>query len=255
MISLTFFLVAHLFYYSLDAATTMHPPSKPIPISSPITYFDDETDEHSISPESQALFLSTALENSNEYKALKYLNKYPNVTGYPNPRTGTHLLFDALMNNIDSFYALRRILADPHTPIDARNQNGETALIWAVKNGESIYIRLLLNHDADVTLADCTGQTALHYAAAQGENIQILETLMVRGADPNVQDSNGDTPLHAAAGAGRPDSIQTLLESQADPSILNKAGKTAFEVAKNYNAAIILSHALKKPIPSLSNIQ
>ena len=52
--------------------------------------------------------------------------------------------------------------------------------------------------------------------------------------DPNVQDYNGDTALHDASMFGHVKIVEALLEAGCDRSIKNKSGKTAAEVAVDY---------------------
>jgi ankyrin repeat protein len=52
--------------------------------------------------------------------------------------------------------------------------------------------------------------------------------------DPNVQDSNGDTALHDASRFGHTEVVKALLAEGAEKNIKNSKGKTASDVAKDY---------------------
>ena len=86
-------------------------------------------------------------------------------------------------------------------PIDSQDENGYTALYWAVYS----------NHT------------------------EIVHKLLRKGADVNLQNRYHWTPLHAAAQEGNTDIIEDLLQDGADASILNSKGQTALDVALMFN--------------------
>lgn len=61
----------------------------------------------------------------------------------------------------------------------------------------------------------------------------------------NLQNASGNTPLHWAALNGHLPAVQMLIEAEADPTVLNKAGKDAVYEAeandKNEVAAWLLT--------------
>lgn len=56
---------------------------------------------------------------------------------------------------------------------------------------------LVARYGADVTLADATGSTALHYAARAG-NLAVVQFLIGNGADVRAENIMGQTPLYWA---------------------------------------------------------
>jgi len=77
------------------------------------------------------------------------------------------------------------------------------------------------------------GDTALHFAAA-AYNVEMIRTLIAKGADARARNRLGDEPLHAAA-MGTPgsprwnaiaqsDAIKALIHAGADPDAVNKMG-------------------------------
>lgn len=81
--------------------------------------------------------------------------------------------------------------------VNAKTENGETALMAAAENGETAIVRILLNQGADFDVKDHTGATALMIAAKYGYR-EIVQALLKKGAHINLQDWSGRTALRNA---------------------------------------------------------
>jgi ankyrin repeat protein len=75
---------------------------------------------------------------------------------------------------------------------NAKNRNGETALMIASSRGHTETVRLLLGYEADVDATDERGETALMGAAANGRT-ETVSLLLEYGADMTVKDKDGWT--------------------------------------------------------------
>merc|ERR1712000_197238 len=126
--------------------------------------------------------------------------------------------------------AMKKRLTSSWTKIDAKDSDGNTALIEAARWGHDNCVEYLLENKAGLTISNGEGQTAMHIAAQQGRD-STLRLLVAKGADVNVLDDDGDTPLMYAAARDKLTTISTLLELKADKSIKNKKGKDALAVA------------------------
>ncbi|KAI4276017.1 MAG: hypothetical protein LQ337_002792 [Flavoplaca oasis] len=103
------------------------------------------------------------------------------------------------------------------------------ALYWAAEKGYTDIVDLLLEHGLDIN-ANCgpCGRTALFGACKsevlglrQGEepSLDLVKTLLSKGADMSYKDDWGDTILHAVAGpTSTPELISTLLSAGASTS-------------------------------------
>jgi len=144
------------------------------------------------------------------------------------------------------------ILKD-HPDVNARDKNGRTALMEAVGRYHSgpeappvdraWVARTLLEAGADANLRDKDGSTALIEAAWDSSAVLVL---LQGGANINAQNNRGVTALMNCA---TPMVAWVLLANHADPSIRDADGKTALDLAKQYNMtgkeAVLLTR--KKP--------
>lgn len=88
--------------------------------------------------------------------------------------------------------ALRTLLEAGVDPDLRHGVTERTPLMGAVGMRTTEHFFLLLEAGADVTLADRTGQTALHLAAMVNAGTHVLE-LLERGADPEAENSQDAT--------------------------------------------------------------
>ena len=121
-------------------------------------------------------------------------------------------------------------LLQKNVSIDIKDQEGETALMLAVRLGHAEIARKLLLHGADPKLTNHHGQTALIMASEKG-NMAIVRLLLESGAEVNAQDSRGRFPfagwtaLMFAARSGQAEAVKVLIANGADVNA--KAGETA----------------------------
>ncbi|KAG9344142.1 hypothetical protein JZ751_012624 [Albula glossodonta] len=61
----------------------------------------------------------------------------------------------------------------------------------------------------------------------------VAQLLLRHGANPNLQDSStGSTPLHDAARQGFLDTVEILIESRADPNIMDYNNRRPIDLAR-----------------------
>ena len=116
--------------------------------------------------------------------------------------------------------------------VDARTDDGKTALIWAAWNGYSESAEILLRHGADVNARDNQGRTALIWAAWNGHS-KAAEVLLRYRANINVQDNSGRTALMNATQRGQTEAVKVLLEYGAYVDAKDYRGWTALQIAKD----------------------
>ncbi|HEY6231011.1 MAG TPA: ankyrin repeat domain-containing protein [Pyrinomonadaceae bacterium] len=131
------------------------------------------------------------------------------------------------------------ILLQNRIAIDAKDNEGRTALMAAIGTSESVEkTRLLLAMRPDLNATDNHTRTAVILAAGNGYT-DILKMLLDAGADINKQDDEGQTALIASLGRGfigDPDrtaaTVKLLLAAGADVNIQDREGQTALGLAR-----------------------
>ncbi|MBF0280724.1 MAG: ankyrin repeat domain-containing protein [SAR324 cluster bacterium] len=119
--------------------------------------------------------------------------------------------------------------AVPKKEIDARDENGRTALTWAAFKGNLELLQKLTNLHADVESVDNAGMSPLMYASIEG-NPEIVTWLLDHGSTINRSDLKGKTPLILAAVYGKSKVVKILLDYGANPLLRDHNGMTALEL-------------------------
>ena len=119
-----------------------------------------------------------------------------------------------------------RLLLEKGAAVNAVNQKGETALLNACEDGaDPDVVNALIEGKADVNLAakERNGLTPL-IAAVRDGNAAAADLLMDAGADVNAPAANGKTPLIVAVSEDAPAIVKMLLDKGADPNIADGKG-------------------------------
>jgi len=98
--------------------------------------------------------------------------------------------------------------------VNAKYNNGASALTFAALHGDVLMVILLLDRGADINAINDFGQTALMYVSTIGQT-HIVEVLLWRGADAKMKDEDGSTALLFAFTRNHLDVVR-LLENHLD---------------------------------------
>lgn len=116
--------------------------------------------------------------------------------------------------------------------INARDLQGMTPLANAASAPEAA--RLLLNYGADPNLASLDNRSPLFLAVWQNCE-PVVDRLLHMCANPDIRSADeGMTPLHVAAMYGHAHYVRKLLAHGANPEIRDAEGKTARDLAVEY---------------------
>lgn len=122
--------------------------------------------------------------------------------------------------------------------INSYSLDGWTALHLAAFWGSREIVLLLLGNGAIIDLPSKSkasfGNSALQAAIAM-QQLEIVELLLLRGANPNfLQKPSNITPLHIAASRDNEKIISLLLEKGADKTQKTADGKLPIDIAREH---------------------
>lgn len=98
--------------------------------------------------------------------------------------------------------SIRFMLRTQTGGIDARDEEGLTALMRAADRNHVGVIDVLVEKGADVGVKDGDGMTALHYAALC-DHAEAAGVLVMAGASLEAEDGDGSTPVEVAGEAAK----------------------------------------------------
>lgn len=110
--------------------------------------------------------------------------------------------------------------------VNAKNEDGVSALSYAADRGHMDIVKILLANNADVNSRSNIGSTPLINAAYMGHT-EIVEMLIVNGANVNAQSKEGIAALMNAAAFGYKEIAEMLLAHGGDVNAFDKKGLCA----------------------------
>lgn len=142
----------------------------------------------------------------------------------------------------DEDYAEAERLINIGYDVNARNDDGYTALMIASWSGNAGIADKLIQNGANVNDKDYyEGMSALHWASYYG-NQSVVEILLAANADPNVKDNYGNTPLHYAMDYDFHGVAEQLMARGADPNVYNQDGETPKDLADSDSILALVSN-------------
>jgi uncharacterized protein len=136
----------------------------------------------------------------------------------------------------------KKLLDDTPELAKTRGPTGETPMHWAAANGANKIIDDLLTDKADVNAQETNkfGGTPLHWAVKNGR-VETVKHLLAKGADPKLNNlRSGQTLLHAAAqNTDDVELVGLLLGLGIDPGVKDRFGKTAADYAAEMKHAAV----------------
>jgi len=119
-----------------------------------------------------------------------------------------------------------RALLQKKADVNRPQNDGTTALLWAVRYDDLGTADALIHAGANVSTVNRDGATPLQMAALNG-SAAMIEKLIKAGADPNAAlTPTGDTALMMAARTGKTPAVNVLIESGANVNAKESWGGT-----------------------------
>jgi ankyrin repeat protein len=149
----------------------------------------------------------------------------------------TEAMFDEVRSRGSSF-RLEKYYAESKG-LDLVNHDGMTPLMAAIEDetGSDMWAARPLSCHSPADARDHAGRTALHYAVTHTGTpaANIIEDLIGNGVDVDAQDNFGRTALMRVMRGG--DHMDTLMEAGADPFIKDNLGLTAMDYGRLYKSS------------------
>jgi ankyrin repeat protein len=108
-----------------------------------------------------------------------------------------------------------RALLSRHADVNARSEDGATALLWAAHWADREMAAALIRDGADANAANDLRMTPLSQACLNASSA-LVTLLLDAGANPDTPIGTGETPLMTCARSGSGDAVRTLLARGAD---------------------------------------
>ncbi|XP_063912691.1 ankyrin-3-like [Zophobas morio] len=125
-----------------------------------------------------------------------------------------------------------RLLIKKGIDINAKNKNGMTALQLACERGVYANAKLLLDCGASINILDKGNNNALHFASSSKyDTTDIVNLLITRGIDVNIQNKSGATALHLVCEKGSHESAHILLKYGSSINVVDKDNCSALHYA------------------------
>ena len=122
---------------------------------------------------------------------------------------------------------LAAVVAAFGSPLELRWQTCATDLLTAASRDDATGVKAALDAGAPIDASDDHGQTALLFAVQHG-NADLARHLIGRGADINAEATNHDTPWLLAGALGRTEMLAAMLDTgKVDYAKRNRYGGNA----------------------------
>jgi uncharacterized protein len=144
-------------------------------------------------------------------------------------------------------------------PREGMDEYGRSPLHYAALRGNLAEVKQLISEGAQIDMQDDNGITALHFAV-QDQRIDVVEFLLSLNANPNLLNQHGNGPLWTAvlSPKDKTEIMEMLLAQGANAKQVNKNGnspcKLANDIIKNGVILSANSAAVEKTLTKIANL-
>jgi ankyrin repeat domain-containing protein 49 len=133
-------------------------------------------------------------------------------------------------NKFQSYWEKDELDIENWSENEIQRDPGKQLLLNAENDNLDSLEKLLDAHPKLISYKDNDGYTALH-RAAYSNNINIVKSLVERGADLEARTEMGWTPLHSAAYWNNVEAVNCLLNNGSNINAITNSGQTALHLA------------------------
>jgi hypothetical protein len=140
--------------------------------------------------------------------------------------------------------SLAMLLVDAGVNVDRIDDRGMTPLMHAAAQGNAEMARILLDKGAAVNFS--LGNSPPLFYAIEGRKEEVIDLLLIRGAQVNYVERYGATPLIHAGQYGSAQAVEVLLKHGADMKARDATGRTALMRAVLCNRFEVVEALVKR---------
>ena len=203
---------------------------------------EEEPTQSEINTSKTEILISTYIENNKSEELITLINTKLSKTDISNLRFGQNsesILHRLIIMDIQSlFISVFNTIKDKFDKniefiqfINYQDQQGNTALLYAVFKGDYEIVNILMENGADYKMRNYMGLSVMHMSS-QGDKPSLL-ILFKDKYNFNVldRDFNGNTPLHWAVNSTAENSINFLISWMNDVNQVDNKGQTVLHIA------------------------
>lgn len=150
------------------------------------------------------------------------------------------------LDDHDPQAALLRVLTLTSQPMTDKPIFPGVEIFDPIQDRNSALVEALIARGVDLTARNADGDTALHLAARQVNNVDIATRLLEAGSDIDSVGGGGATALHHAARSADEDMVQVLLQWNADVLVRDSSQRTPLQWAEQNvhhdTARVLINH-------------
>jgi ankyrin repeat protein len=130
--------------------------------------------------------------------------------------------------------------------VNKRSVTGWCALDFAAANNRIDMVRIMLKHGADVNLHNGVDGRQPLFSCASEKAFEMIELLLVHGANPLHVDDKGGSALHLAAYQQHIKSVELMLDAGGDINQANTKGATLLHMCAKFDLQVMAEYLLKR---------
>nr|XP_014098252.1 tyrosine-protein kinase Shark isoform X2 [Bactrocera oleae] len=139
--------------------------------------------------------------------------------------------------------------------VDAKNQDGQTALHLAAIYSDQTILKLILGSDVNVNCMDAFGNMPLHYACRTKPGAFIYNLIEAKANVQGRNIKNGYVPLHDACKNGNIDAVKVLLQSNAPLLPRTTSGEFPIDLAREAGKVDVVKYLSDYKLPAVQTKQ